>query len=178
MCLNNVVASNHELSDEELKRVLEIDSLVYPESYQSTYEQVLLRFNCNRGCFTTLLNEGKIVGYICYFPITQRLREGIVNGTYTNDVDLASEDVLAYEASQGSLYIISLAIDPKYQGTDALKVMMSAFEHRLNTLALTYGIEEVLAVTVSEKGRTTLEKQGFNLMRDIDEQVAVFGRKL
>lgn len=178
MDINLFRVTNKILSFDDLKKIIEIDKLVYKNDYLSSLEQLIDRFNKNTDCFTTIYYDNELAGYICYFPIKKRLKDEIVSSKYLNDSDLSKDDILSYKDAEGTLYIISVAIKPEYQGSRAINILMSAFEKRVKQFVNKYNIHELIAITISEKGYNTLLKQGFIKISQLPNNTYIVSKKI
>ena len=56
-----------------LKDVLNVDKRVYPREIQGTLEELKERYKSKNQHFLLVYKEEKVVGYICFFPITDDL---------------------------------------------------------------------------------------------------------
>jgi hypothetical protein len=152
------------LSRSELIDIIALDSLVYPEIYQSSFEQVLNRFMKFKECFITARFEQKIIGYICFFPITKLLYTDIIEGNLSTDIDIEADNVLTLCKNEGFLYIISIVVHPKFQHTHVIKWIMSEFDVKLVNFCSNYGVKQTLATVISESGFNVLHKSSFSIV--------------
>lgn len=160
-------SSSNVLSIAELKETLEIDKKVYESKYISDLDQMLNRFNKNNECCTIVKEKERIVGYIAYYPISKEAQDKLYAGGMETDVDLSAEDILTYLDRNLTIYIISIVVDPEYQGSSVVKELMKGFKTHIKELKdRNADIHNIVALAVSEKGYITLKKSGFRVIKE------------
>ncbi|MCL2170147.1 MAG: GNAT family N-acetyltransferase [Defluviitaleaceae bacterium] len=114
-----------DLDKKLIDDILKIDSLVYPEHLQGTFDEVHGRFKVNREMFVLLYDQSQLIGYLCFFPIKEALYERIINEDMVFDSDIEGEMVEAYETGKTyKLYFLSVAIHPDYHGKGLSKLLV------------------------------------------------------
>jgi len=143
--------------------ILEIDSAVYPEHLQGTFDELYDRFKANRDMFILLYDDTRLVGYFCLFPIRNELYEEISNSDRLYDSDISGDQLEQYKPGNTyKLYAISTAIHPDYQGKGLSKHLINGFyKYLLDKKKRSIHISSVLATAVTNGGDSILRKLGF-----------------
>jgi hypothetical protein len=99
---------------------------------------------------------------MCYFPVSDRLAQSVRDDDIIHDDDIAHQDVMRYVKGRAhNIYILSIAVDPMYQKTSAMKMLAHAFRSDLAARdACGCAIAFLQATAVSNAGRRTLERFG------------------
>lgn len=155
--------------------LMDIEKDVYKENERGHFDSIEKRFNKNKEMFVLLYDSNRIIGYLCFFPITKSLHDRILHKDNFYDDNIEAEDVVPYER-QNYIYFISIALYKKYHGLGLGTKMMDAFMKKLREKEQSgYKIKDILASVVSEQGEAITKKYGFTLLSDMSEY---FGYKL
>ena len=152
-----------KLTREQIAEVVELDKKVYESKYLTNVHQLLDRYKANTRSFIVVYNEKKnIVGYMNLYPVTDKLYDDIREVRLDTDVDISSDDILPYESGgKYYLYIMSVVVKPKYQGTNVSKLLSKGFQEYLKICKEKHvTIENVLAIAVSNSGARFSKKLG------------------
>lgn len=68
-------------------------------------------------------DEDEIVGYFCFFPITQKIYDDVMYKGYFRDDDIKAEDILPMETAR-HIYLLSVALYKEYQDKGIADKMM------------------------------------------------------
>ena len=156
--------------------VLKIDSMVYPEHIQGTFDEVYDRFKANRDMLVLLCDGNKLIGYLCLFPIKEELYDEIVNSDRMFDSDIPGELLEQYEPyNTYTLYIISIAILPEYHGKGLSNRLIEGFhkyifEKKKNNIYFS----AALSTAVTEGGEYILKKMGFKKRKILSEGYVLY----
>jgi hypothetical protein len=159
---------SYPIDNNELTRILLLDSLVYPSEQQGDRESIWQRYLSNTNSFTLIKNEDETIGYLCAFPIDRKIYDRIRSGSLPQDSTLEPRHILAYESGRSyDLYIISVVIHPDYQGSGALKHLLWGFLEKLESLQRRgVQLERIMAQAISPKGLSLTKSLGFAVIRD------------
>ena len=143
--------------------VLKLDALVYDQDMQGSYESVNKRFQKNKDSYLLIMDASKIVGYICFFPISKSLEKKMLEGDEIQDDNISPNDILEYTKGKShDLFIISIVIHPDYRDQEAIKLLTSEFVSFINKKIKTnFHINKVYASAVSSDGEKVLEYLNF-----------------
>lgn len=158
--------SDCETSEDIIYDLMEIEKDVYPEGMRGEYDSICSRFSKNKNMFILACDNDKIVGYLCFFPISKRLHDEILNERVFRDDDISADDVVEF-SQRNYIYLISIALYKAYQGQGIGKLMMDAFIDTLVTMKTRQkDVVDILASVVTYQGKYMVEKYGFTLVRE------------
>lgn len=162
------IVVGEKLTKKQIAEVVELDKKVYETIYLTNVHQLLDRYKANTKSFIVAYNEkNSIVGYMNLYPVTDELYNDIKELRIDTDIDISSDDILPYErGGKYKLYIMSVVVTPKYQGTSVSKLLSKGFHEYLQICKVKgVTIDNVLAIAVSNSGvkfskRLGLKKKG------------------
>ena len=168
-----------------LEKVHAIDVTVYSPEDAGEIQPMEDRYVVNPETYVYVTDDatGELAGYINLFPVKKQLKELILSEetTYADlDDAIPPEQIAKYKKGKDNfLFILSIAIDPKYQGTDAVKVMTDEFIEFLRTKNAKEEcyISGITACVVSKHGSRFLERLRFRIhhqVKDASSLVAAF----
>ena len=157
-----------------IQDLIDIESMVYEKKYCGTYPTIEARYKKNNDTFVLAYDEGRMVGYLCFLPISDSLYRDIVETDQFHDDDISPEDVIQFH-NHVNLYLVSIAILPSYQNTAVIVEMTKAFfrflkEKREQNIC----VSNILASAVTEDGVKFLQRLGFQKLKTVDEQYSLF----
>ena len=137
-----------------LKDVLNVDKRVYPREIQGTLEELKERYKSKNQHFLLVYKEEKVVGYICFFPITDDLSTKINDSDVIYDNYIRAKDISDFKKDKlTDIYVISVAIVPEEQDTDAIRVLTNNFMSILkNKVKEGYLLNNIMTTASSEDG--------------------------
>ena len=154
-----------------IKDIMCLDSLAYNEDMQGTYDSISNRFKKNKESYILAYDNKKLIGYICFFPISDELyNEMLVSDTMKDD-DISPDDIVSYkEGKKHNIFIISIVIDPSYRDKEAIKLITNEFikfikEKNEND----YIIDKVLGTTVSDDGFKFATRLNFKVYKTYEK---------
>ena len=118
----------NEIKEEMIYQAVEIDKLVYNDSYIGDYYKCINWWKKNKFIYVMIqdIRTKKIIGYINSMPIDNILYNKIKNGEII-DVMIGEEDIETYDLPDiYNLYISSVALHPSYHNTGAFKFLYDA----------------------------------------------------
>jgi len=159
-----VSVSPSSITDEDIAETYNIEKLVLPPELIAGPEMTKNWFLHNN---LTLLGSrdektGKLIGFIHTLPVTDDLFNQISNGNF-DDTIISNSDIRQYDLPGFyKLYMSSICVHPKYNGSIAFKIMYDKFIEMLLSLAEENGIyiSEILADGVTPRGRILCESIG------------------
>ena len=111
-----------------IKDVMCLDSLAYNEDMQGTYDSISNRFKKNKESYILAYDNKKLIGYICFFPISDELYSEMLISDTMKDDDISPDDIVSYkEGKKHNIFIISIVIDPSYRDKEAIKLITNEF---------------------------------------------------
>lgn len=167
--------SDFTTSNEIIYDIMDIEKDVFKEKERGHYDSIERRFNRNKEMFVLAYDKDKLIGYLCFFPISKRLHDDILNSNKFFDDNIKEEDVLLFE-KENYLYLISIALYKKYQGLGIGKMMMDAFFTKVKELKdKGCNVSDILASAVSSQGEMISKKYNFTMFKDLSKE---YGYKL
>lgn len=194
------VLKGEDMNRSYLDKVIALDKKVYGpigekagEDFVGTIENMEARFNHNKRTFVCLMDEqDNLVGYINFFPITDKVYDDIVEGPRKDDDgnpvigeegheiiwddDLGPNEILPEYlknteedgeiVKHNNLFIISVVIDEAYRGRDTVTQLTTEFVNYLNVLESEgYGINSISAYAVTADGEKFLRDRMLGIRR-------------
>ena len=80
-----------------IKDIMCLDSLAYNEDMQGTYDSINNRFKKNKDSYILAYDNKKLVGYICFFPISDELYSEMLISDTMKDDDISPDDIVSYK---------------------------------------------------------------------------------
>jgi len=159
-----------------IKDVIQIDSLVYPQELQGTYESVKTRFNKNKESYILAYQGNLLVGYICFFPLKQSTYDKVINDKEMYDDNLTDEDIVSYDKKQNlNIFIISIAVRPEYQKREVGKTLTKEMFTFLDVKRKEgVKINNIVAEAVTVAGRTILNTFNFHKRCSINNKYDLY----
>ena len=152
----------------KLREVLSLDDVVYEKKYTGTLESVSKRYQKNEEMFIFSVDDyNNLCGYICFFPISESLTNRIEKEPCMFDDNINHIDVLQFEKNKTiNIFIISVAVSPKYQGLGiGFNLVKEMFEVLNSMSKCGYKIENIFASTTSVDGEKLLSKFNFQIIK-------------
>ena len=110
--------------------LMDIEKDVYKKEDRGEYDNIERRFARNKEMFILLYDNDKLIGSLCYFPISKDLHDKIMSADDFYDDNIEAKDVVSF-SNENYIYLISIALYKKYQGKCLGKMMMDAFFKKL-----------------------------------------------
>ena len=151
-------------NDSFLNQVLEIDSLVYPKDLQGSFQSVSKRYHKNKDCLILAVENDSIIGYFCFFPITEELFNHISNNVTFIDDDLNEKDILE-NAENSNIFLLSAAIHPEYQNGTAILKLLRSFKAYIKNK----GIKSLCAYAISPIGEKLARHLGMEKKYSVEK---------
>ncbi|MCQ2554758.1 MAG: GNAT family N-acetyltransferase, partial [Clostridia bacterium] len=165
--------SDRNTSPDVINSILSIEKSVYEPKYCGTFESVKSRYDKFNEMFVLAYDNNKLAGYLCYFPISEKLHDDILDTDSLHDDDISPDDIVhldipeadannSGESRKYHFYLISVAVSPEYHKKGIGKLLMDGLFEKLREFEKV-GIltDDILASTVSKDGEKTVKKYGF-----------------
>lgn len=161
-----------------LKAFLEIDLAAFHElaaiksdkaQYEAYEYSIINRYNAYKDGFIIAHEDGKIVGYIAYFPITEKFYNTFLEGLKVYDYNITSADICGLNENSNYLFIISVAILPKYQKQGISKQLSKMLLDEFSKIK----IKDIVALAISVNGEHFLKNINLKEYKDMGD-----GKKL
>ena len=169
--------SDNMTSDQVIYELMKIEEDVYKPEYRGEYEAICKRFRRYREMFVLAYDGNKIIGYLCYFPVSHGMHEAILSEGAFHDDDIQPEDVMPL-GDKNEIYILSTALYKSYHGKGIGRAMMNAFLHKMKEeKEKGREIRDIIASVVTEQGERVAREFGFELVKDYSNtaRISPFG---
>ena len=152
------------ISDEDIVETYNIEKLVLPSELIAGPEMTKSWFLHNNLTLLGTRDEktGNLIGFIHTLPVTDDLFDQISSGNF-DDTVISNSDIRQYDIPGFyKLYMSSICVHPKYNGSIAFKVMYDKFIEMLLALASENEIyiSDILADAVTPRGKVLCESIG------------------
>lgn len=166
----NIKYSDNFTDDSLIYDLIEIEKDVYKKEYCGKYEMIHDRFHRYKDMFILAYDNDKVIGYLCFFPISNSLEYEIIYTENFHDDDIEPKDIVEIEKNN-NIYLISIALYKRYHRKGIGKLMMSSFFDKMRTeKKVGHNINKIIASVVTVEGETLLNKYGFKLVNDLMEK--------
>lgn len=160
-----ILFSSTHTDDSIIPELMKIEADVYAPDYRGRYDSICARFHKDKEMFVLACDGERIIGYLCFFPISEKLHGEIIYEAAFRDDDILPEDIMGFEKNN-YIYLLSIALYKAYQRKGIGKKMMNAFFEMLqDKKGLGQDTVDILASVVTEQGRKIAEEYGFSPVR-------------
>ncbi len=166
------VEQTNEFNLEKLTQVYHLDKLVYSEAMAGNIESDSKRFRKVPESFL-LLHEGeKIIGYICFFPVTEVFYQGMLESEMLYDNNIVPIDMESFQKGNNHhIFIISMVINPEYKGQGLFRLLTEAFKDRMKKYHEDgFYISDISGYAVSGAGEHILKSFGCKIIKEIYDE--------
>lgn len=173
-----ITHSNVPICEEIISGVMAVEEKVYKPEDRGTQSSILRRMEKYPEMLILAQVDGKIVGYLCYFPISEKLYTDIVqNGSYHDD-DIQPEDVVPF-SKHTHLFVISAAIYPEFQNSGVAGRMMQYLDEQVKSKREEgYKVQDITTIAISPDGERLATRYGFQLHSDNGREYKVYKKML
>ena len=173
-----IAHSKLPICEEMICSVMEVEKEVYRPEDRGTLLAIVNRMNKYPEMLISAQVDEKMVGYLCYFPISEKLYLDIVNDGNYRDDDIQPEDVVPF-SQQTHLFLISAAICPAFQNKGIADYMMQYMNSQIhNKCAQGYAVKDITTITISPDGEKLAKRYGFRLHFEDNRGYKVFKKIL
>ncbi len=167
-----IYSKNH--NENFIEDILYIDSEVYPKEMCGNFDSVNARFEKNKDSYILLYDEKKLVGYMCFFPVVEKLGDEILDSDMVFDDNITPDEICEYKDGV-TLFLISIAILPKYQNGNGIILLTNAFYEFIKEKNSNNAfIKRIIALAVSEGGSKLLKRMNFKKYKQIKDEYELF----
>ncbi len=155
-------------------KVMDIESKVFKPEDCGDFTHIVKRMERYPEMLILAKHHDEIVGYLCYFPISEKLHKQIMySGSYFDD-NIEPADVKRFER-KNHVFIISAAIYPEYQNKGIADMMME-YMNRILEMEENKGnmIEDILTIVISEDGEKLVKRYHYSLIAETKEAYKIY----
>jgi GNAT superfamily N-acetyltransferase len=147
--------------------IQEIDMSVFHDNGLATQESDIERYEAYKDSYIFALYEGKIVGYLCYFPITEQFYEKVVEGIKVYDGDIESSDICDLKNNGNYIFILSVAISPEFQKKGISKRFSAILIEEFSRIK----IKDMVSYAFTIGGEHLLNHLGLKSCKEMDDEI-------
>jgi GNAT superfamily N-acetyltransferase len=147
--------------------IQEIDRSVFHDNGLATQQSDIDRYEAYKDSYIFAISEGKIVGYLCYFPITEKFYNRIMEGTKVYDGDIASTDICGLNDNINYIFYLSVAILPAYQKKGISKQFLEIIIKELANIK----IKDSVSYAFTLGGEHFLNALGLKSYKDMEDGI-------
>lgn len=159
-----------------LKQLTELDKKVFEEPYWTNYDLALSWHNKNKDVFTFLMDDNKLIGYLCILPIADKMYSRIKNDLWDTESEIIPDYIEKYKSGKiYNLYFYQVGVLPEYRGTSAKSMLFTSASLQLFNKFLHAQIPgKFLAATVTPKGEQICIDLGLKKLNTSCEECTYF----
>lgn len=166
-----------EITPEDIKKALELESLVYQEDAMQSLSSCLKYFDANPEIYLFMkdMTTGNIVANIDITPVTEDCYEMLRSGHFV-DTNITPDMVLSYDLPcTYDLYFSSIVVHKDYRGTDLfLKMFNAVVEHFISLGEREVYAKRMLADAVTKEGEKFCKLFGMHKVRKSDHSSTLY----
>jgi GNAT superfamily N-acetyltransferase len=148
--------------------VQSIDHTVFHDNGWATEESDIERYEAYKDSYIFVLDGNKIVGYMCYFPITEEFYSRIVHEQHVYDGDVSPKDVCPVAKNATNyIFVLSVALLPEYQKKGVSKRMS---EMALNAFSA-IRIKDMVSYAYTIEGEHFLNVLGMKAFKEMGDGI-------
>jgi len=157
---------------EKLTQVYHLDKSVYTEAMAGNIESDSKRFKKVPESFLLLYEDDQIIGYICFFPVTDVFYEGMLSSDKLYDNNIVPKDMETFVKNQKHhIFIISMVINPDFKARGLFRLLTKAFKDRIKQYNEEgYIITDISGYAVSGAGEHILRSFGCKIVKEIYDE--------
>ena len=166
------VEQTHAFDLEKLTQVYHLDKSVYTEAMAGNIESDSKRFKKVPESFLLLYEEDQIIGYICFFPVTDVFYEGMLSSDKLYDNNIVPKDMETFAKNRRHhIFIISMVINPEFKARGLFRLLTNAFKERIKQYNEDgYMITDISGYAVSGAGEHILRSFGCKIIKEIYDE--------
>jgi len=147
--------------------IQEIDRSVFHDNGLATQQSDIDRYEAYKDSYIFALYEGKIIGYLCFFPITEKFYELVIEGKKVYDGDIASTDICNLKDDSNYIFLLSLAIKPEFQRKGISKLIYEILNEEFSKIK----IKGLVSYAFTIGGEHFLNHIGLKSYREMEDDI-------
>jgi GNAT superfamily N-acetyltransferase len=152
--------------------IQEIDRSVFHDNGLATQQSDIDRYEAYKDSYIFALYEGKIIGYLCYFPITENFYESIIEGVKVYDGDIEGADICNLKDSNNYIFLLSVAISPEFQKIGISKRFSAILIEEFSRIK----IKDMVSYAFTIGGEHFLNHLGLKCCKEMDDEIKLMKR--
>jgi len=152
--------------------IQEIDRSVFHDNGLATQQSDIDRYEAYKDSYIFALYNGKIVGYLCYFPITEKFYESVIEGIKVYDGDIESTDICNLNDNSNYIFLLSVAISPEFQKKGISKQFSEILVEEFSKIK----IKDMVSYAFSAGGEHFLKHLGLKNCKEMEDEIKLMRR--
>jgi len=152
--------------------IQKIDHAVFHENGLASMQSDIDRYEAYRDSYIFALVDDEIVGYLCYFPITENFYKMVIKGDKVYDGDITSTDICNLNEESNYIFLLSVAILPEYQN----KGISKQFSRILKEAFVNIKIKDMVSYAFTIGGEHFLNVLGLKKYKDMEDGIKLMKR--
>jgi GNAT superfamily N-acetyltransferase len=154
--------------------IQEIDRSVFHENGLSDKQSDIARYEAYKDSYLFALDGNKIVGYLCYFPITKGFYRSVIEGIKVYDGDIAGSDICGLSDNANYLFLLSVALLPEYQKKGVSKQFSKMLIEEFSKIK----IKDIVSYAFTIEGEHFLNVFGLKNCKDMEDGIKLMRKAL
>jgi GNAT superfamily N-acetyltransferase len=147
--------------------IQQIDKAVFHENGLASQQSDIDRYEAYKDSYIFALHGGKIIGYLCYFPITRGFYNSVVEGLNVYDGDIESGDICGLNDNANYIFLLSVAILPEYQKKGISKRFSEILIEDFSKIK----IKDIVSYAFTTGGEHFLKILGLQKVKDMEDGI-------
>ena len=147
--------------------IQEIDRSVFHDNGLATQQSDIERYEAYKDSYIFALSNGKIIGYLCFFPITENFYESVIKGEKVYDGDIASTDICNLNDNSNYIFLLSVAISPEFQKKGISKRFSEILVEEFSKIK----IKDMVSYAFSTGGEHFLNHLGLKNYKEMEDEI-------
>jgi len=152
--------------------IQEIDRSVFDENGLSDIQSDIDRYEAYKDSYIFALDGNKIIGYLCYFPITESFYNSVIKGIKVYDGDIASSDICNLNDASNYIFLLSVAILPDYQKKGISRQFSGILFKELSNIK----IKDMASYAFTVEGEHFLSVFGLKVCKEMKDGIKLMRR--
>jgi GNAT superfamily N-acetyltransferase len=147
--------------------IQEIDRSVFHDDALATQQSDIDRYEAYKDSYIFALHGGKIIGYLCYFPITEKFYKSVIEGIKVYDGDIASADICDLKDDFNYIFLLSVAIIPEFQNNGISKLFSEILIKEFSRIK----VKDMVSYAFTIGGEHFLNHIGLKNYKDMEDGI-------
>lgn len=154
--------------------IQKIDHSVFHENGLASQQSDIDRYEAYKDSYIFALCEDKIIGYLCYFPITEQFYKSVIDGKKVYDGDIAGTDICKLNDDSNYIFFLSVAILPEFQKKGISKQFSEILINELSKIK----IKDMVSYAFTTGGEHFLNVLGLENFKEMEDEIKLMRRSL
>jgi GNAT superfamily N-acetyltransferase len=154
--------------------IQQIDKSVFHENGLASEQSDIDRYEAFKDSYYFVLHEGNIIGYLCYFPITEEFYKTVIHGLKVFDGDIEADNICNLNDVSNYIFLLSIALLPEYQKKGISKIFSGKLLEDFSNMI----IKDIVSYAFTIEGEHFLNILGLKKVKDMEDGIKLMQKKL